>query len=134
MNRFGKTLFVCLVVLAAAGVACAGEGAKVKNAAAAEKIYRVGDLYKEKVALDAKKVTVKGKVVKVSSGIMNKNWIHLQDGSGNPSNKTNDLVITTTQDVPAMGKTITATGILHKDRDFGYGYRYEVILEEASFK
>jgi len=133
MNRFTKALMICLVVLSPVAV-CAGESVKGDNASSAKKVYKVGDLFKEKAGLDNQKVVVKGKVVKVASGIMNKNWFHLQDGSGDPAKKTNDLAITTTQELPAVGKTVTVSGTLHKDKDFGYGYRYEVILEEATFK
>jgi len=133
MNRFTKALMICLVVLSPVAV-CAGESVKGDNAPSAKKVYKVGDLFKEKAGLDNQKVVVKGKVVKVASGIMNKNWFHLQDGSGDPAKKTNDLAITTTQELPAVGKTVTVSGTLHKDKDFGYGYRYEVILEEATFK
>ncbi len=134
MKSFTRALLICLVALAPAAAVCAGEGAKGEQAPSARKVYKVGDLYKEKAALDTKKVTVKGKVVKVAGGIMGKNWFHLQDGSGDPARKTNDLAVTTTQDLPAVGKTVTATGTLHKDKDFGYGYRYEVILEDATIK
>jgi hypothetical protein len=134
MNRLTRALLICLVALAPATAFCAGKSVKSENAPSSKKVYRVGDLFKEKAALDMKKVTVKGKVVKVAAGIMNKNWFHLQDGSGNPGKKTNDLAVTTTQELPAVGKTVTVTGTLHKDKDFGYGYRYEVILEDATIK
>ncbi len=134
MNRIAKALLICLVALAPATAICAGESVKGEKAPSAKKVYKVNELYKEKAGLDMKKVTVKGKVVKVAAGIMNKNWFHIQDGSGDPDRKTNDLAVTTVQDLPAVGKTVTVTGILHKDKDFGSGYRYEVILEEATIK
>ncbi len=92
--------------------------------------YTVAELYRNKDMLDKKEVAVRGKVVKVSSGIMGKNWIHLQDGSGSPADKSNDLVVTS-QDLPAAGETVTARGTLYKDRDFGSGYRFSVIIENA---
>ena len=134
MNRFTKALLIFFVALSPVAAVCAGEGAKVENAPASGKVYKVGDLYMEKAGLDNKKVIVKGKVVKVAAGIMKKNWFHLQDGSGDPAKKTNDVAVTTTQELPAVGKTVTVSGTLHKDKDFGFGYRYEVILEEATFK
>ncbi len=134
MNRLTKAVLIFLVALAPAAAVCAGESVKGENAPSAKKIYKVGDLFKEKASLDMQKVTVKGKIVKVAAGIMNKNWFHLQDGSGDPAKKTNDLAITTIQDLPAVGKVVTVTGTLHKDKDFGSGYRYEVILEEATIK
>jgi len=38
---------------------------------------------------------VRGKVVKVSQGIMGKNWVHLGTASGDPGRETNNLVVTT---------------------------------------
>ena len=72
-------------------------------------------------------------MVKVSAEIMGKNWIHLQDGSGDPSKGTNDIVVTS-QELPSVGDTVTARGALSKDQDFGYGYNYPVIVEQASIK
>lgn len=101
--------------------------------ASAPDAYTVAELYGKKAGLDTKNVTVKGKVVKVSSGIMGKNWFHIQDGSGNQKDGNNDLVVTS-NDMAAVGDVVTVSGILHKDKDFGSGYRYDVIVEQASFK
>lgn len=46
---------------------------------------------------------------------------------------TNDLVVTT-QDAPKVGDVVTAKGTLHKDKDFGAGYKYRMIVEEATVK
>jgi hypothetical protein len=94
--------------------------------------YTVAELYEKSGALNGKEVVVTGKVVKVSKQIMGKNWVHLQDGSGDTASGTNKLV-TTTQDVVVVGDVVTATGKLAKDKDFGGGYQYAVIVEEASF-
>ena len=102
---------------------------KVEKASGAN-AYTVGDIYKNKSKLDKKKIVVRGKVVKVSGGIMNKNWIHLQDGTGSQKNGTNNLVFTS-QDLPAVGDVVTMQGILYKDKDFGSGYKYDVIVEKA---
>lgn len=81
--------------------------------------------------LNNKKVQVRGKVMKFSPMIMGKNWIHLQDGTGDPAQKTHDLVVTTSGETK-KGEVITIEGILHKDKDFGAGYRYAAIIEEAT--
>ena len=78
-------------------------------------------------------VLVRGKVVKYAPGIMGKNWIHLQDGSGSAAKSNNDLVFTS-KETAKVGDVITASGTLGKDRDFGSGYKYSVIIEEATFK
>lgn len=95
--------------------------------------YTVAELYEKKSELDQKNVTVKGKVVKVSPGILQKNWIHVQDGTGNPDSGSHDLVVTT-QDLPSVGDIVTVNGVLYKDKDFGSGYRYGVIIEQANIK
>jgi len=105
---------------------------KVKKASGPN-AYTVAELYEKRNDLDKKEVVVRGLVVKVSAEIMGKNWIHLQDGSGDPSKGTNDIVVTT-QELPAVGDTVMARGALSKDKDFGYGYNYPVIVEQASIK
>ena len=88
----------------------------------------VAELYAEKGSLSGKKVSVRGKVVKFSASIMGKNWIHLQDGTGEAG--TNDLTVTTSANA-AVGDTVLVKGVLAIDKDFGYGYKYDVILEDA---
>lgn len=83
--------------------------------------------------LDKKKVVIKGKVVKVSAGIMGKNWIHIQDGTGKQAKGTHNLVCTSSE-MANVGDVITVSGTLAKDRDFGSGYRYDAIVENATFK
>lgn len=95
--------------------------------------YTVAEIYEKSTALDKKSVSIKGQVVKVSAQIMGKNWIHIQDGSGNASNRTNDLLVTS-QDLPSVGDVVTAKGTLYKDKDFGSGYKYSVVIEGASVK
>lgn len=104
---------------------------KGKSATAKTETYKVEDLFAKKEKLNGKKVTVKGKVVKFSPGIMGKNWIHLQDGSGKQG--TNDITVTTDQNA-AIGDKIVVTGNLVTNKDFGGGYKYEVIIEEATVK
>ena len=95
--------------------------------------YTVAELYEKRTELDKKDVVVRGQVVKVSANIMGKNWIHIQDGSGEASKSNNDLLVTS-QDVFSVGDIVTAKGTLYKDKDFGSGYKYAVILEETSIK
>ncbi|HTG81194.1 MAG TPA: DNA-binding protein [Geobacteraceae bacterium] len=108
------------------------ENVKVEKATGSN-AYSIAELYEKGGTLEKQKVVVKGKVVKVSSGIMGKTWVHLRDGSGSAEQKTNDLVVTS-QDVPAVGDVVTASGTLYKDKDFGAGYVYSLIIEEASLK
>ena len=92
--------------------------------------YTVAELFAQKEKLNGKKIVVKGKVVKISQHIMKRNWIHLQDGTGSADKKNHDLVVTM-QTLPAEAQTITVTGILLKDKDFGSGYKYEVLIDNA---
>lgn len=101
--------------------------------AAGANAYTVQEIFANSAKLNKKKIVVKGKVVKVSSGIMGKNWVHIQDGTGNQGQKNHNLVCTS-QDMADVGDIVTATGILAKDKDFGGGYKYSAIIEEATFK
>ena len=105
---------------------------KVKKATG-KNAYTVAELYKNKAKLNKKKVVVRGKVVKVSSGIMGKNWIHLRDGSGSHATGDFNLVVTS-KSVPAEGEVVLVNGTFYKDKDFGSGYKYDAIVEEAEFK
>ncbi len=95
--------------------------------------FTVVELYSQGKALDKKRVRVRAKVVKVSPNIMGKNWIHLQDGSGDPAKGTHDLVVTS-QEKPVIGEIVVVEGVLAADKDFGAGYRYDVIIEKGAFK
>lgn len=88
----------------------------------------VADVFATKADLAGKPVKVRGKVVKFSPEIMGKNWIHLQDGTG--VSGANDLTVTTSA-TAQTGDTVTISGILVTDKDFGYGYAYDVIVEDA---
>jgi hypothetical protein len=88
----------------------------------------IGDLYAKRETYGGKMVTVRGQVTKVNAGIMGRNWVHLQDGTADGDNF--DLTITT-EDVPQTGEIVTYSGILGLDRDFGAGYTYELIVEDA---
>jgi hypothetical protein len=98
--------------------------------ATGENSRSVGECFAQAKELDGKKVRVRGKVMKVSRLIMGKNWLHLQDGTGNPMQNRHDLVVTTL-DEPKEGEVVTIEGVLAANRDFGAGYKYEVIVEDA---
>lgn len=89
----------------------------------------ISEIYADKDALSGKEVIVRGKVVKFSRNIMGKNWIHLQDGTGDKG--TNDITITTST-MSKEGDTVLARGVIVTNKDFGYGYKYDVIIEDAN--
>lgn len=93
----------------------------------------VAGLFADRARLNGKEVAVRGRVVKVSNAIMDRNWVHLQDGTGDAAAKTNDLTLTTDQTV-VVGQVVVARGVLATDRDFGMGYRYDAIVEGARFE
>jgi hypothetical protein len=93
--------------------------------------YTIARIFTEKESLAGEKIKVKGKVVKYNEGIMDRNWIHIQDGTGEQGE--HDLVVTTKDNVQ-IGQTIIAEGTLAVNKDFGSGYRYPVILENTEIK
>ncbi|MGQ8335032.1 GW dipeptide domain-containing protein [Sunxiuqinia sp. A32] len=99
--------------------------------APAEGGISIADLYNSKSDYSGKKVLVRGKVVKVNKGIMSRNWVHIQDGSGDESHY--DLTVTTQADVN-VNDIVTFEGIVAIDKDFGAGYFYDLIVEEAELK
>lgn len=98
--------------------------------AKAEGGQTVADVYAGKTDLEGETVTVRGKVVKVNAGIMGRNWLHVRDGSGGDG--TNDLTVTTSEPVPAVGDLVVISGAVALNKDFGMGYRYPVIVENAA--
>ncbi len=98
--------------------------------AAGDNGYTVEEIFSQREKLHGKTVTIQGKVVKFSPMIMGVNWIHLQDGTGDPMTNTHDLVVTTSEEV-TNGEVITVEGVLAANKDFGAGYKYEAIVEKA---
>jgi hypothetical protein len=80
--------------------------------------------------LSGKRVRARGVVVRVTANVMGKTWVHLQDGSGNAAARTHDLAVTM-QSQPTVGQVVEVEGQLGVNRDFGSGYRYSVLLEDA---
>ncbi len=93
----------------------------------------VADVFAKQAALSGKPVTVRGTVVKFNGGIMDRNWLHIQDGSGSADARTNDLTLTTDANVN-VGDVVTLTGVVGTRKDFGSGYAYDVIIEKATLK
>lgn len=88
----------------------------------------VEELYAGKAGLVGKEVVVRGHVVKFTRQVMGRNWMHIRDGTG--TGATRDLTVTT-MGTAGIGDTVLVRGTLNVDRDFGYGYRYELIVEDA---
>ncbi len=88
----------------------------------------VAQIFANRSEYSAKEIEIRGVVVKVNEQVMGKNWIHIQDGTSDNDNF--DLTITST-DLPNVNDEITVKGKIILNKDFGYGYIYEVIMEDA---
>ena len=93
--------------------------------------YSIAEIFAQSRALAGKEVRVQGKVVKFNSGIMGKNWVHIQDGTGDPTKKTHDLTVTCDQTV-SVGDFVLVKGKIALDLDIGAGYQYPVLVEQAT--
>lgn len=89
----------------------------------------VESLNQNKATLAGQTVSAQGKVVKVNNGIMGRNFVHVQDGTGDASN--NNLIVTSKQ-TAAVGDQVSVSGVVAVNRDFGSGYSYPLLLEEAT--
>jgi hypothetical protein len=89
----------------------------------------VADVFAGKDALAGKPVVVRGKIIKVTSGVLGRNWLHLQDGTGAAG--TNDLLVTS-QATAKVGDIVVVRGTVATKQDFGAGYRYDVLVENST--
>jgi DNA/RNA endonuclease YhcR with UshA esterase domain len=93
----------------------------------------VAEIITRSAELRDKPVVVRGRVVKYNPEIMGKNWIHLRDGSGSASDATNDILVTT-KGQAKVGDVVTVKGTVRTDKDFGAGYAYKVLIEDATLQ
>lgn len=112
------------------GSAPAPSGVDLAGIAKAEGGVTVGAVYADKDTLAGQEVVIRARVVKTNSGIMGKNWLHLRDGTAGPGGE-NDLTVVTSA-TAEVGDTVLVRGKLAVNKDFGFGYRYDVILDEAT--
>lgn len=92
----------------------------------------IAEVFADKDQLAGKPVVFRGKVVKSNPGILGKNWIHVRDGSG--TDGSNDITVTTVSAQPNVGDTVLVAGAVVLNKDYGMGYRYDVIIEDATVK
>lgn len=102
---------------------------EVGNIQPAEGAIKLSELFSNKEKYKDKLVKITGKCVKVNPMIMNRNWVHVKDSSSDDM----DLTVTTTENIP-LGAVVTLEGTIALDRDFGAGYRYDIIMEGAVLK
>ena len=93
----------------------------------------VAEVVTGKAGLKDKSVLVRAQVVKVNTGIMGKNWLHLRDGSGSAADGSNDILVTT-RDIAALGDVVSVKGTVRTDVNLGSGYTYAVLIEDAAVR
>jgi hypothetical protein len=96
----------------------------------AESGKTIGELFEHRDELVGQQVAVRGKVVKCLSGIMGKNWMHVRDGTAGPGDE--DELTVTSQEAAGVGSTLVARGTVVVDKDYGHGYAYDLLLEDAT--
>jgi len=90
----------------------------------------VAEILADYAEKEGETVRIRAKVVKVNSGILGKNWVTLQDGTGTAPN---DHLVSTTLESVALGELVDVTAVIKKNVDLGYGYEFAVLLEDAKF-
>jgi hypothetical protein len=95
--------------------------------------WTVAEINAKAQDLKDKPVVVRGKIVKYNPAIMGKNWLHLRDGSGNAADSSNDILVTTAAEAK-LGDIVTVKGVVRTEKDFGSGYAYKALIEEASIQ
>jgi hypothetical protein len=93
-----------------------------------EGCIKISDLFADMKSNNEKEIKVSGKVVKFNAEIMGKNWVHIQDGTEFEGKY--DLTITTSE-IVNVGDIVTIKGTIALDKDFGYGYKYDILLEDG---
>lgn len=143
MNNFEskslKKTFKTIVfgTLGGAGVAAAARPVDIGDVnvpkAVGANARTVEEIVSRGAELKDKPVLVRGKIVKYNPGIMGRNWVHLRDGSGTDAANTNDILVTTQAQARA-GDVVTVKGTVRNDKDFGAGYSYKVLIEDATLQ
>jgi hypothetical protein len=105
--------------------------APAADVAAFEPGQDIAAVYANRESLAGQQFSLRGKVVKYNDGILGWNFIHIQDGSGDATDGSNDLTVTS-KAATAVGDTVVVTGTIILDKDFGAGYSFPVMMEDAS--
>ena len=88
----------------------------------------IAEVYKNKAKYANQQINVRGQIVKVNNAILGTNWVHIQDGTN--YNGEFDLTVTTNEQYQ-VGDVVTLMGTIRLDKDFGAGYKYDIIMENA---
>ncbi len=87
---------------------------------------RIAEVVNDPKKFEGHTIQIKGICTKINPNIMDRNWIHVKDGSKDDY----DLVITSDSYIPE-GKEFTMRAVVHLNQDFGAGYAYDLILEHG---
>ena len=98
----------------------------------AEGCITLAELFANKEKYDNKIVAVKGKIVKLNFSIMNRNWYHIQDGTS--ANGDFDLTVTSIEEGVEVNDIVIFEGTIILNKDFGYGYSYEILMVDGVIK
>lgn len=138
-RKFDRVVFASIATAPATGanphartIAPSAKVAKVPKAEGAD-ARTVEQVVSGRASLKGKTVAIRGQVVKVTSGVLDKNWIHLQDGSGSSAQGTHDIVVTSREAI-AVGEIVVVRGTVRTDVAIGPGYAYQVLVEDAKLK
>lgn len=96
--------------------------------------YTIEEIHMWREDLAGKVISIDATVYKVLQGIMELDWVHLGDGTGSAMKLTDDLVFTSKSTTVKTGDKVRAKGKVVIDKDFGFGYFYKVIVQDARFE
>ena len=96
--------------------------------------YTIEEIHMWRKNLEGQIISIEASISKVSQQIMKLDWVHLGDGTGNQKKLTDDLVFTAANTSIKAGDKVIAKGKVVVNKDFGFGYFYKVIIQDASFK
>lgn len=106
--------------------ASTADASDVKQAAGG---VTIAEILAKPASYKDKKIVLQAKVVKFLPEIMKKNWLHLKDAS--VADK--DIVATSAGQFK-VGDVVLIEGTVKTNQDFGFGYKYDVLIEEVKIK
>lgn len=99
-----------------------------------KEVYTIEEVHMWRKSLEGQIISLEGTVFKVSRQIMKLDWVHLGDGTGDEKKLTDDLVFTAASANIKSGDKVRAKGKVVVNKDFGYGYFYKVLIQDATFE
>ena len=96
--------------------------------------YTIEEIHMWRKNLEGQIISIEASISKVSRQIMKLDWVHLGDGTGNEKKLTDDLVFTAANTSIKAGDKVIAKGKVVVNKDFGFGYFYKVIIQNATFQ